>query len=42
MLDQRLAVRLKALRLERDLSLEQLATLSGVSRATLSLSLIHI
>ncbi|WP_145154547.1 helix-turn-helix domain-containing protein [Pseudomonas oryzihabitans] len=36
MLDQQLAVRLKALRLERELSLEQLATLSGVSRATLS------
>ncbi|WP_454253263.1 helix-turn-helix domain-containing protein [Pseudomonas sp. Marseille-Q7302] len=36
MLDERLALRLKALRLEGGLSLEQLATLSGVSRATLS------
>lgn len=36
MLDTQLALRLKALRLEQAWSLEQLATRSGVSRATLS------
>jgi len=36
MLDEHLALRLKALRLEQGLSLEQLASRSGVSRATLS------
>lgn len=36
MLDERLASRLRALRLDRGLSLDQLAALSGVSRATLS------
>ncbi|MEH3023484.1 MAG: XRE family transcriptional regulator [Pseudomonas oryzihabitans] len=36
MLDEHLALRLKALRLEHGLSLEQLATCSGVSRAALS------